>query len=91
MSNNDKKVLVHRGKHGNTVVDASEDELAAYRWLFDYFDETLNFYGFINDDHQRDLYESAKSGDDKAVKRLIHFRSGYEYEKVEVCKMVDPT
>jgi len=40
--------------------------------------------------YQKQLYEKANQGDDKALKALLSIRQNYEYEEWEVLEVLDP-
>jgi hypothetical protein len=86
-------ILVWKAKHGDVFVYArdSEEELRAYKYLFDEMDE-LGCYQCIKGNWIT-WYDAAKRGDMHQARKLLRQRSqcNHEYERIETEYPVIPT
>ena len=86
-------ILIWKSKYGDVLVYArdADEELRAYKYLFDKMDEQ-GCYRYLIDDDRAD-YDAAKRGDMHAARRLLRCRSewDYEYERIENEPPIIPT
>jgi hypothetical protein len=77
------KLLVHKGKHGDTniLIASVADEGPAWLAMFRSIDKWTGYYEYM-DKHEREMYEKAKEGEGWAAHYLLDGRSDCEYEEV---------
>jgi hypothetical protein len=84
------KVLILKGKYGDTIVAARTPEEEGRAWL--YLFKQIDNMGYYVDltSHERDILLAARGGKAKAAKLLLDLRSDYEYEEIMVETAVEP-
>ena len=87
------KILVHDGKHGNTVIFCLNEEREEEAWLamFHAIDQWTGYYDrFMDDTQELEWRDAARNGCWQSAKWLLEVRSQNEYEDVRMDSICTP-